>query len=159
MEKSIFDLVVNGADGQPISMDKYKGRVLLIVNVASQCGFTPQYEALEKLHRAYKERGLTVLAFPSNDFGGQEPGSMDEIVQFCRTKYDVTFDVMEKVHAIGDQKHPLFQWLTAHSDSQEEVQWNFEKFLISRDGQLIARYGSRTSPDDADLVSDVEAAL
>lgn len=159
MKESIYDLTVNRADGQPVKMAEYKGKVLLLVNVASQCGFTPQYEGLEKLHREYKDRGLTVLAFPSNDFGGQEPGTMEEIMTFCRTRYDVTFEVMEKVHAIGEQKHPLYQWLTDASESGEEVKWNFEKFLISRDGQLLARYDSRTSPEDPVLLSDVEKAL
>lgn len=139
----------------------YRGDVLLIVNVASKCGLTPQYEALEALHRTYKDRGFSVLGFPSNDYKGQEPGSEKEIVEFCRSKYDVTFPLYAKVHvARGTDKAPLFRYLTeGDHPGKGEISWNFGKFLIGRDGRIIAQFGSRIKPDDAMVVEAIEKAL
>src|SRR5947209_2864708 len=121
--------------GVHTTLQAYQGDVLLIVNVASKCGFTQQYEGLEALNHTYKAKGLRILGFPSNDFGGQEPGTMEEIEEFCKLNYGVSFELFEKVHAIGEERHPLYTWLTSHADPQDDVAWNFEKFLISRDGQ------------------------
>ncbi len=159
MAGSIHDIEVTAANGEKKRLDAYKGDVLLIVNVASRCGFTPQYEGLEALYRKYKDRGFRILAFPSNDFGAQEPGTIEEIQQFCRTNYGVTFELFDKVHAIGEAKHPLYVWLTEHADPQGEVQWNFEKFLISRDGRIAARFPSKVAPDDSGLIGKIEEAL
>ncbi len=142
------------------NLSAYRGRVILIVNVASKCGFTKQYGGLEELHRKYKDRGLAVLGFPCNDFGGQEPGTEQEILSFCKTKYDVTFPLFAKLHAKGEQISPLYQWLTGEgSPFPGEVRWNFEKFLISREGQLLARFPSRAAPDSAELLAAIEKAL
>lgn len=156
---TIYDILVKAADGTDKRMEVYKGKVLLIVNVASRCGFTPQYKELQAVHENYASQGLTVLGFPSNDFGAQEPGTMEEIQHFCQVNYGVTFEVLNKVHAIGEAKHPLYAWLTDHAEQQGEVKWNFEKFLISREGELIARYPSKVKPDDAALVAEIEKAL
>ncbi|WP_127579249.1 glutathione peroxidase [Paenibacillus koleovorans] len=157
---SLFDVPVNDAKGQSGTLSAYKGEVLLIVNVASQCGLTPQYAGLEALYRKYKDRGFRILAFPSNDFAGQEPGTMEEIMEFCSLNYDVTFPLFEKVHAIGDERHPLYTWLTTHSDRPEEpVMWNFEKFLIDREGNISVRFGPKVTPEDESLVSATEKLL
>jgi glutathione peroxidase len=153
---SIYDISVQTANGSTKSLSEYKGKVLLIVNVASKCGFTPQYEGLEKLHKQWKDRGLVVLGFPSNDFGGQEPGTAEEIQQFCSLNYGVTFEVLDKINILGDDKHPLYKWLTERSEPQGDVMWNFEKFLIARDGTVAARFSSKTAPEDSELVEAVE---
>jgi len=127
--------------------------------VASKCGYTPQYEGLEALHRKYGSRGLTVLAFPCNDFGGQEPGTLEEIKQFCRTTYGVSFEVLDKIQILGEGKHPLYQWLTSHAEPPGEVKWNFEKFLITRDGNVAARFASKVKPEDPELAEAVERVL
>ncbi len=159
MGQSFYDVTVQNAAGEARAMRHYQGEALLLVNVASACGFTPQYEGLEKLHQQYAERGLRVLGFPCNDFGGQEPGSMEEIQQFCKLNYGVTFELFEKLHCVGEEQHPLYSWLISESESNEQVQWNFEKFLIGRDGKLLNRFSSKVSPDDAELVAAVEQAL
>jgi glutathione peroxidase len=159
MTKSIYEIEIANAKGEQKTLQEYKGKALLIVNVASQCGFTPQYEGLEALNEAYKDKGLRILGFPSNDFGGQEPGTMEEIEQFCKLNYGVTFDLFEKLHAKGEDIHPLYAWLTSQSDPHEDVKWNFEKFLISKEGELLGRYSSKVSPDDADLVEDINKSL
>jgi len=138
----------------------YAGRVLLIVNTASQCGFTPQYEGLEALHRRYEAQGLTVLGFPCNQFGGQEPGDATEIANFCSTTYDVTFPVLAKVEVNGDGADPLFQWLKAEAPGllgTKRIKWNFTKFLVNRDGEVVGRYAPTTKPED--LSKDIEAVL
>jgi len=147
-------------DGGDTSLRAYQGKVLLLVNVASKCGFTPQYAGLEALYRKYKDRGLVVLGFPCNDFGAQEPGTNEEIKGFCETNYGVTFPMFDKLHVKGAAQHPLYAALTG-SDSPfpGEVKWNFSKFLIGSDGQLKGRYDSRVKPDDGELVKAVEAAL
>lgn len=150
-----YSLQLTTADGKPQPLSDYRGKVLLIVNVASKCGFTPQYAGLQDLHEKYESRGLVVLGVPSNDFGGQEPGSNAEIQTFCSNEYGVTFPVMAKEAVTGEQRHPLYAWLSQAG----KVKWNFTKFLVGRDGRIIEHYGSSTKPEDDDLVSAIEAAL
>ncbi|ULL15804.1 glutathione peroxidase [Paenibacillus sp. H1-7] len=156
---SIYELSVQTADGASRSVSEYKGKVLLIVNVASKCGFTPQYAGLEKLNQQWKDRGLVILGFPCNDFGGQEPGTLEEIQQFCSLNYGVTFEVMDKVAILGEDKHPLYRYLTEHSQPQGDVKWNFEKFLISRDGDIAGRFSSKVAPEDEELQQAIEKLL
>lgn len=158
MTDSIYTISVEVKDGTPKTLDAYRGNALLIVNVASQCGFTPQYAGLEQLHREYGSRGLRILAFPCNDFGGQEPGQLDEIEAFCSTTYGVSFELLNKVHCIGEDQHPLYRWLGAQF-ADAEVKWNFEKFLIARDGRPAGHYVSKVAPDDPQLISDIESLL
>lgn len=156
----IGKFTVTAADGRAVDMSVYAGRVLLIVNTASQCGFTPQYEGLEALHRRYEAQGLTVLGFPCNQFGGQEPGDATEIANFCSTTYDVTFPVLAKVEVNGDGADPLFQWLKAEAPGllgTKRIKWNFTKFLVNRDGEVVGRYAPTTKPED--LSKDIEAVL
>jgi glutathione peroxidase len=147
-------------DGEETSLKAYSSKALLIVNVASQCGYTRQYGGLEALYQKYKDRGLVVLGFPSNDFGSQEPGTEAEIKQFCTTKFHVTFPMFSKVHVVGAEQHPLYAQLTG-SESPEPgpVKWNFGKFLVGKDGKVITRYDSGTEPDDAKLAAAIEEAL
>ena len=158
MTATITDIAVTTIDGKEKPLAEYAGKVLLIVNVASRCGFTPQYTGLEQLYRQYHAQGLEVLAFPSNDYGGQEPGTNEEIVQFCSTKYDVTFLLFDKVHAKGGQQHPLYARLTT-VDSDGDVSWNFEKFLVNKQGEVVARFKSAVKPDAPELISAIEREL
>jgi glutathione peroxidase len=158
MTATITDIAVTTIDGKEKPLAEYVGKVLLIVNVASRCGFTPQYTGLEQLYRQYHAQGLEVLAFPSNDYGGQEPGTNEEIVQFCSTKYDVTFPLFDKVHAKGGQQHPLYARLTT-VDSDGDVSWNFEKFLVNKQGEVVARFKSAVKPDAPELISAIEREL
>ncbi|MCT8000489.1 glutathione peroxidase [Sphingomonas sanguinis] len=156
----IADFTVRAADGQPVDMAIYAGRVLLVVNTASKCGFTPQYEGLEALHRRYETQGLTVLGFPCNQFGAQEPGDAAEIANFCSLTYDVTFPVMAKVEVNGDAAEPLFQWLKAQAPGvlgTKAIKWNFTKFLVDRSGKVVGRYAPTTKPED--MVRDIEGLL
>lgn len=153
------DIRVKTIDGQEQSLSHYQGNVLLIVNVASYCGYTPQYQGLQDLHEKYSDRGLTVLAFPCNDFGAQEPGTNEQIKTFCSTRYNVSFQLFDKVHAKGSEQHPLYQWLTTHATPTGDVGWNFEKFLIGKQGEILGRFPSRVAPDDAELIAAIEAAL
>ena len=147
-------------DGKETSLKAYSGKALLVVNVASKCGYTRQYAGLEELWRKYKDKGLVVLGFPCNDFGGQEPGSTEEIKKFCTSKYDVTFPMFDKVSVKGAEQHPLFTALSGPASAfPGNVKWNFGKFLIGRDGQLVSRYDSKTEPDSAELATAIEAAL
>jgi len=156
----IYSLKAKSLDGKEINFDKYKGDVLLIVNTASKCGYTPQYKGLEELHKKYGERGLKVLGFPCNQFMNQEPGSEAEIQQFCQTQYGVQFPLFAKIEVNGSGRHPLYQWLTAAAQSQPgDIQWNFEKFLIDRTGQVAARFAPRVSPLDATLIEALERTL
>ena len=157
MTISISDLTVLDAKKQERKLTELNGKVLLLVNVASKCGFTPQYAGLEQLHKTYGARGLTVLGLPCNDFGGQEPGTLEEIQTFCSTKYDVTFEILDKVHAKGDRS-PIIERLT-QADPAGDIGWNFEKFLIGKDGAVLARYKSNVAPDAPELVKAIEAAL
>ncbi len=154
---SFYDLKTRTLAGEPASMDVYKGNVVLVVNTASKCGLTPQYEGLEKLYRELGGAGFAVLGFPSNDFMGQEPGTPAEIRAFCDAKYQVTFPLFEKVAVKGDAKCDLYRFLTA--GGLEEPTWNFTKYLIGRDGHVIARFGPRTAPDAPDLRAAIDAAL
>lgn len=157
---ALADIPVKTIKGDDASLADYAGKALLVVNVASKCGLTPQYEGLEKLYRAYKDDGLVVLGFPANDFAGQEPGSNEEIATFCTTNFGVDFPMFEKITVKGEDKHPLYAELIAESDSPDaEVAWNFEKFLVSRDGHVVKRFGPRTTPDDPDLIAAIEATL
>lgn len=158
----IYDAPVLTLDGGPAALSDYRGKALLIVNVASQCGLTPQYSGLQQLHEDYGERGFEVLGFPCNQFGGQEPGSSDEIAQFCETNYGVSFPMFEKIEVNGAGRHPLYERLTAVPDAEGEagdIQWNFEKFLVSAEGEIVGRFRPLTAPDDPDLVTAIEAQL
>ena len=160
--KSIYDFTLQDIDGRDVSLADYRGKVLLVVNVASKCGFTRQYVGLEKLYQAYADRGLVVLGFPANNFLGQEPGTDAEIKQFCSLTYGVTFPMFAKISVKGRDIHPLYAFLTdkkLHPDAGGAVTWNFNKFLVGRDGRILAHYGSRTEPDDPELAAAIERAL
>ena len=157
---SLHEIAVKDIDGKDTSLKAYKGKVLLIVNVASKCGLTPQYNGLEALHEKYKDKGFTVLGFPCNQFGGQEPGTNEEIKQFCSTKYSVTFPLFDKIDVNGSNRHPLYIALAGKdSPYPGDIKWNFGKFLIGRDGKIIKRFEPRTAPDAPELVEALEAAL
>lgn len=150
-DKSIYDFSVKSAIGETQSLSQYKGKVLLIVNVASKCGFTPQYEGLEKLYTKYKDKGLMILGFPCNQFGAQEPGSNEEVQKFCKLTYGVTFPVMAKLDVNGDKADPLYVFLKSKAGGllgTEAIKWNFTKFLISKDGNKIERFAPQTEPKD-----------
>ena len=153
---SFYDLDTTTLDGKPASLSQYKGKVLLVVNTASECGFTPQYEGLEKLYEAYKDKGVVVLGFPSNDFGGQEPGSAEQIKTFCEKKYHVTFPMFAKVKTKGDGQSPVYQFLTAKNG---EPKWNFHKYVVGKDGQVRAAFPSAVKPESPELKHALEAAL
>ena len=158
--ESIYDLPLKDIDGKDTSLKPYQGKVMLIVNVASKCGFTPQYTALEALHQKYKDRGLVVLGFPCNQFGGQEPGTDAEIKQFCSSKYNVTFPMFDKIEVNGASRHPLYVMLAGReSPFAGDIGWNFTKFLIGRDGKILNRYGSKVKPDSEEVTKAIEAAL
>ena len=159
---TVHDLPVNTLTGQPGSLGDLAGSTLLVVNVASQCGLTPQYAGLERLHERYAGRGFAVAGFPCNQFGGQEPGTAAEIGEFCSTTYGVTFPMFEKIDVNGPGRHPIYTELTATPDASGEagdVQWNFEKFVIAPDGSVSARIRPRTTPDDPTLLAEVEKVL
>lgn len=159
---SLYDNPVNRLDGTPIDLHEFDDKVTLIVNVASRCGLTPQYETLEKIHEQYADRGFTVLGFPCNQFLEQEPGSAEEIATFCSTTYGVTFPLMEKVDVNGDDRHPVFAELTQQADSgghDGDVRWNFEKFLVAPGGKVVARFAPTTTPDADEVVQAIEANL
>ena len=160
--KSIYDFTLKDIDGREVSLADYRGKVLLVVNVASKCGFTRQYAGLEKLFQTYTDRGFVVLGFPANNFLGQEPGTAAEIKQFCTLNYGVTFPMFSKISVKGKDIHPLYAFLTdeaLHPDAGGAITWNFNKFLIGRDGTVLAHYGSRTEPDDPELTAAIERAL
>ncbi|XVV02901.1 glutathione peroxidase [Actinosynnema sp. CA-248983] len=159
---SIHDIAVNTLDGTPSSLGSLRGKALLVVNVASKCGLTPQYTGLERLQQRFGEAGFSVVGFPCNQFAGQEPGTAEEISTFCSTTYGVTFPLFEKIEVNGPGRHPLYAELTAHPDADGtagDVQWNFEKFLISPAGEVVARFRPRTEPEDDDVVKAIEAVL
>ncbi|SDI49091.1 glutathione peroxidase [Natribacillus halophilus] len=158
-DSGLFRMNVKKANGEEISLGDYQGNVLLIVNVASECGFTPQYEQLEDIYEEYRDRGFEVLAFPSNDFGGQEPGSNEDIAAFCEENYGVEFEVFDKVHARGQAQHPLYQWLLDKSNPGGQIDWNFEKFIISRNGEILGSFKSATRPDDPQIKQMIERGL
>ncbi len=157
---SIYDFTATDIRGQEVPLSRYQGQVLLIVNTASACGFTPQYAGLQALHAQYADQGLTVLGFPCNQFGQQEKGGADEIATFCERNFGVQFPLMAKIEVNGDGAHPLYRWLTAQAPGllgSKSIKWNFTKFLVGRDGQVIRRYAPQDAP--AKLAKDVEAAL
>ena len=154
---SVHEFTLNSIDGKPAPLSAYQGKVVLIVNVASRCGFTPQYAGLEALYEKYKDRGFVILGFPANNFGGQEPGTNEEIKTFCSTKYNVTFPMYSKISVKGDDKAPLYQFLTAATGS--EIQWNFTKFLVDKSGKVIARFEPKVTPESPEVASAIEKAL
>ncbi|MRD46747.1 glutathione peroxidase [Caenimonas koreensis] len=157
---TIYDFEATGIDGKPVSLAKFKGKPLLIVNTASACGYTPQFAGLEELHKTYGSKGLVVLGFPCNQFGSQDPGSNDEISSFCQVNYGVTFPMMSKIDVNGDTAAPLYKWLCAQAPGllgSKSIKWNFTKFLVGKDGQVIKRYAPADAP--ASLAKDIEAAL
>jgi glutathione peroxidase len=159
---SIYDLPLHTLTGEPTTLGAFKGKAVLIVNVASKCGLTPQYTGLERLQERYADRGFTVAGFPCNQFGGQEPGTAEEIGTFCSTTYGVTFPMFEKIEVNGENRHPLYAELTEVADADGnagDIQWNFEKFLVDPNGAVVARFRPRTEPDDAKITSDIEAIL
>ncbi|NJR37778.1 MAG: glutathione peroxidase [Leptolyngbyaceae cyanobacterium CSU_1_4] len=156
---SIANISVKTIDRQDQTLSNYLGKVLLIVNVASQCGYTPQYKGMEELYQKYQAQGFEILAFPCNDYGMQEPGSNEEIQQFCSTRYDISFPLFDKVHAKGSQQHPLYAELTQAVEPKGEVSWNFEKFLVNKKGEVVARYKSAIAPTDTALVTAIEKEL
>lgn len=160
--KSIYDFTMNSIDGQPVSLKSYKGKVVLLVNVASRCGFTPQYAGLEALYEKYKDRGFVIVGVPANNFAQQEPGTNEEIKKFCSTKYNVTFPMMSKVSVVGEDKTPLYQFLTDKTLDPQfggDIKWNFTKFLVGRNGKLVARFEPAVKPDSAEVTAAVESAL
>ena len=159
---SVLEYTLNSIDGQPAPLAQYKGKAILIVNVASRCGFTPQYEGLEAIYRKYKDRGFVILGFPANNFGGQEPGTNEEIKTFCSSKYNVTFPMYAKISVKGEDQAPLYQFLTGKQTnpaSGGEIKWNFTKFLVDRDGKVVARFESAVTPQSADVTGAIEKAL
>jgi len=156
---SVYDFTLDDIDGKPLPLSSFRGKVLLLVNTASFCGNTPQYSELETMYERYQARGLEILAFPANNFGRQEPGTNEEIKSFCYTKYSLTFPLFSKISVKGGDKHPLYQYLTEQSPFPGEVEWNFQKYLVDRKGNIIARYHHRTKPLSDEIVRDVENAL
>jgi glutathione peroxidase len=158
-QESIYEFTMDNIDGEETKLEKYKGDVLLVVNVASRCGHTKQYAGLQTMYEQYKDQGFKVLGFPANNFMGQEPGTEEEIKEFCTTNFGVTFPMFSKISVKGDDTHDLYKWLIATSDPDQEVRWNFEKFLVDRDGKVVARFEPGVQPEDEKLVAAVESAL
>jgi len=159
---SIHDISISSLQGEPGSIGDHKGKTVLVVNVASKCGLTPQYEGLERIHEQYADRGFTVLGVPCNQFGEQEPGSPEEIETFCSTTYGVTFPMTEKIEVNGEGRHALYDELTSHNDAEGkagDIQWNFEKFLISPEGEVVARFRPLVEPEAEELTSAIESNL
>lgn len=160
MKNNISDITVKDMNGKDVHLSDYKGKVLLIVNVASQCGFTPQYEGLEKIYKKYNEKGFEILAFPCNQFGEQEPGTNQEIKNFCSSKYGVTFKLFDKIEVNGKNRSPLYKKLTENTNTKQgDIKWNFEKFLIAKDGEIIARFRSAVTPESKEITGAVEKEL
>jgi glutathione peroxidase len=157
---NIYELTVNDINKNEVDLSNYKGKVLLIVNVASKCGFTGQYEGLQNIYEKYKDQGFEVLGFPCNDFGGQEPGTNEQIKEFCSLNYNVTFTMFDKVSVLGDNKHPLFKILTNNPNTgQSNIKWNFEKFVIDKEGNVVERFRSITKPESKKVISVIESEL
>lgn len=159
-KSSLLDIPLKDINGKATSLRAYEGKVMLVVNVASKCGLTPQYTELEALHQKYKDKGLVVLGFPCNDFRNQEPGTLEEIKQFCSTRYNVTFPLFDKLHVKGPEQHALYAALTGkNSPFPGDVTWNFGKFLVGQDGRILSRFEPKTKPDAKEVVQAIEAAL
>jgi glutathione peroxidase len=159
---NVYEFTMNSIDGQPMPLKNFQGKVMLIVNVASKCGFTPQYTALEATYEKYKDQGLVIVGFPANNFMGQEPGTNEEIKTFCSTKYNVKFPLYSKISVKGEDKAPLYQFLTdtsANPKTGGEIKWNFTKFLVDRNGKVIARFESAVKPESPEVTAAIEAAL
>jgi glutathione peroxidase len=159
---SLYDIPINRLDGTPSSLSDFEGKTVLVVNVASKCGLTPQYETLEKLQQQYGDQGFSVVGFPSNEFMGQEPGTPEEIQEFCSTTYGISFPLMEKIEVNGDNRHPIYVELTSAADDAGDagdIQWNFEKFLLSPTGEVVGRFRPMVLPDAPELVGAIEANL
>ena len=160
---TLYDIPIHRLDGSDSSLGEFKGKAALIVNVASKCGLTPQYEGLERIHERYADRGFTVLGFPCNQFLGQEPGTPEEIATFCSTTYGVTFPLFEKIDVNGDEKHPLYEELEKTPDDENghtgDIRWNFEKFLVSPDGDVVARFNPTVEPEAPQVVAAIEKVL
>ena len=159
---SLHDFSTSSLSGEPVALADFAGKAVLVVNVASACGLTPHYAGLEALQQRYADQGFSVIGFPCNQFGGQEPGSPEAIASFCSTTYGVTFPLMAKTDVNGDARHPLFAWLCGEASGPEgkgDIRWNFTKFVVGRDGALVARFGPTTTPEDPALVAAIERAL
>lgn len=159
---SVLDFKMKSLKGKEVDLSKYKGKIVLIVNTASQCGLTPQYEGLEALHEKYADQGLAILGFPANEFGQQEPGSNEEIAEFCKDNYGVKFDMFSKVVVKGDGQCPLYQFLTSKETDPHfagDITWNFEKFLVDRDGKIVARFAPKIEPESDEVISKIEQEL
>jgi len=162
MAKSVLDFTVKNIEGKEVKLESFRGKVLLIVNVASKCGYTPQYDGLQAIYAKYQSQGLVVLGFPANNFMGQEPGTNEEIKTFCATKYNVTFPMFSKISVKGDDIHPLYQLLTSKETNPEfggDITWNFNKFLVDRTGKIIARFSTPDKPESEKVVQAIERAL
>ncbi len=160
--KSVLDFKMKDIDGKEVALNKYKGDVLLIVNTASKCGYTPQYEGLEAIYTKYNSQGLEILGFPANNFGGQEPGTESEIKEFCESKYKVTFPMFAKISVKGDDQHPLYNFLTNKETDPQfagDISWNFNKFLVDRSGKVVARFSSKDTPEGEAVTSAIEKYL
>ncbi len=155
----IYDFTMDDIEGKPRPLREFKGKVVMVVNTASFCGNTPQYEGLQTLYQQYRDQGFTILAFPANDFGRQEPGDNKEIAEFCYTKYSLEFPLFSKITVVGDHKHPLYRYLTEDTPFTGEIKWNFQKFLVNREGGVIARYRPSQKPLSKLIVHDIEKAL
>ena len=159
---SVYDVSINALDGSPVDLHDFEDREVLLVNVASKCGLTPQYTGLEELQKRYADRGFTVLGVPCNQFGGQEPGSSEEIAEFCKANYGVEFDMLSKVNVNGEKAAPLYKYLTSKETDPKfagDIKWNFEKFVFDRQGNVVARFPSKVKPDDKEVVDVIEAKL
>lgn len=160
MSANINDIVVKDMNGKEVKLSDYNGKVLLIVNVASECGYTKQYKGLQEIYAKYNNKGLEILAFPCNDFGGQEPGTNEEIKEFCSVNYGVNFTLFDKIKVLGDEREPLYARLINNPNTENgDVKWNFEKFLISKTGEIVKRFRSKVEPESEDLISALEAEL
>ena len=161
-DKSVYEYTLNSIDGQPAPFSAFKGKVLMVVNVASRCGYTPQYSALESVYEKYKDKGLVIVGVPANNFGAQEPGTNEEIKTFCTRKYNVQFPMMSKVSVKGSDTAPLYQYLTdtkLNPKTGGEIKWNFTKFLVDRQGNIVARFEPDVTPDSPQVISAIEGAL
>ena len=156
---SVHEFKVKSIDGKDVDLSVYEGKVLLVVNVASACGLTPQYKQLQALHEKYHDKGLVVIGFPCNQFGAQEPGSAEEIKKFCSEEYKVTFPLMTKIEVNGEKQAPLYEFLKSHSEKKDNIGWNFEKFIVSKDGKVAGRFSPRTEPNADEVTTLIEAEL